>query len=71
MHVAHGGRFGQRSEQRELLAGVSTSAKPKLLDRLAEALRSRHYSRRTEQRMRGKTAAHLSVRPLARPKERE
>ena len=27
----------------------SASRKPKLLDRLREALRSRHYSRRTEQ----------------------
>ncbi len=49
MHVTHDGRFGRQSEQREFSADVWTPAKPKLLDRLAQALRSRHYSRRTEQ----------------------
>ena len=38
--AVHGGRFGQQSEQRELSAGVSTPAKPKLLDQLRQALRS-------------------------------
>ena len=32
-----------------LSAGASDSPKPKLLDQLRESLRSRHYSRRTEQ----------------------
>ena len=49
MHVAHDARFGRQSGQRQLSAEVSTPAKPKLLNRLAQAWRSRHYSRRTEQ----------------------
>ena len=49
MHAAHDRRFGRPSDQGQLSAEVSTPAKPKLLDRLAQALRSRHYSRRTEE----------------------
>ncbi len=49
MCAADNGRFSRQSDQGQLSAKVSAPAKPKLLDRLAQALRSRRYSQRTEQ----------------------
>jgi hypothetical protein len=42
-------RSNRQSNQGQLLVESPTPAKPKLLDRLAHALWSRHYSERTEQ----------------------
>ena len=50
MCVADRARFdGGRSAQQPPPVEMATRTKPKLLDQLSEALRSRHYSRRTEQ----------------------
>ncbi len=49
MCVAHDGRPGEQSEQRGASAGVSTLAKPKLLDQLRQAFQSHHHGRRNEQ----------------------
>ncbi len=42
-------------------------AKPKLLDRLREALRSRHYSRRTEQTFRHSDTCHTFRHSFSTP----
>lgn len=49
MHVARDARSGRTPGQGRLPARIPTGHKPKLLDQLRQALRSRHYSRRTEQ----------------------
>jgi hypothetical protein len=49
MPEANPAPFPSNSKSRYPRIAPASAQKPKLLDRLREALRSRHYSRRTEQ----------------------